>query len=1019
MDGCKLKLLGPIYVEKDGEVVDGFVSRKAVALLGYLAVEARPLRRSFLAHLFWEAKTEARGRGNLSRVINNLTTLLPGHLLADYHIVQFNLALIDQVDIVQFKALIDQSNIPDLVRAILLYRGDFMAGINLPDCPEFDIWLAGERERWRRQAVQALRQIIDHYLQRGDYEVAVNFVAKLLDITPWHEEGHRLAMNLLARTGRRSEALAQYKTCRRILAEEFAVAPAAKTTELYDRVKAMVLEPIHNLPAQPTPFLGRAVELAQVTHHLSNPDCRLLTLVGPGGIGKTRLALQAGQRITQYQYVAFLHGLYFVALAPVQAADLLASTIADAIGLSLYGAAKPVERLLSHLQQKEMLLILDNFEHLLDGVELVRHILEQAPEIKILVTSRARLNLRWEWLIEVGGLDIEYNGAAPDPLAPIAQQRTPLKNPSALALFEQIARRLQPDFTISDQNRALVSQICRLVGGMPLGIELAAAQIRDYSCDQIAEGIEHNLDFLTTALLDLPPRHRSLRAVFDYSWRFLTAEEQQVFCRLSVFEGGFEQEAAEQIAEATGPILASLVSHSFLQRRSLGRYDMHERLRQYALESLQATPHAYERTKDHHCAYFAAFLQQRELQQGGRQKEGFAEITAEIDNIRAAWRLAVERERLAYIEKAILALFAFYELRGWFAEGVEVFRWEAVDLMSGRKSATSTDKKRVYAKLLFYQAWFSQRLGQYERARELLEQGLAILQQPGAETQTDVAFALQQLGLIHWLTGDYSTAEYYLQESLELSRTANDVYDLIHALTFLGLTTQALGNYRQARELHQECLSLCKQADERYGMAMALTCLGRTAYTAGDYVEAKLLLEQGLAVSKEMEHSFGQGFALTLLGAVTWQSGEAKKGKQLCLQALVIFTETGEQFGQTIALNALGRITWGMGAYAESRRYFLEALQTAYARQLAPQVLTALAGLALHVDREGQSQQALELTLYLISHPAAEYETKERAKDFLAERFSRLSLQTVAEIEKNIKDQDVQSIAHQVLNTNL
>jgi len=389
-----------------------------------------------------------------------------------------------------------------------------MEGMSFPDCPEFDIWLVGEREFWRQRVIQSLQTLIDYHHRRGDDEEGVRLASRLLALAPWREEGHRQLMRFLARSGQRAAALAQYETCRRILQRELGVPPSAETRALYERIRDAPA-PRHNLPLEPTPFVGRGAELTEIARALNDAACRLLTLVGPGGVGKTRLAVRAARD----QVRAFLHGVFFVPLAGLEEPHLLATAIAEALGLRLTGHEPAADQLLAYLRDKELLLVLDNFEHLLtpshteQAVSLVLKILQQAPGVKVMVTSHQRLNLRWEWLIEVKGLPY------PDRQAPAEATY------SAVTLFVQSARRAMRRSLEGEMEE--VARLCRLLEGLPLGIELAAAWTGEYSCAEIARQVERGLDALSASAHDYPPRHRSLRAVCDYSWSLLNSEEQQ------------------------------------------------------------------------------------------------------------------------------------------------------------------------------------------------------------------------------------------------------------------------------------------------------------------------------------------------------------------------------------------------------------------------------------------------------------------------------------------------------------
>ena len=355
--------------------------------------------------------------------------------------------------------------------------------------------------------------------------------------------------------------------------------------------------PTHHLPPAPTPFVGREGELAEIEQLLSDPACRLLTLVGPGGIGKTRLALEAAH--VMVDTATFPNGVYFASLQPLTSPEFIISTIADALSFQFYSGADPRQQLLDYLREKSLLLVLDNVEHLLEDISLVSEMLAAAPGVHILATSRERLNLREEWVLEVSGLN-----------SPAVETEINLESYSAIELFVQQARRVSVGFALDNANQSAVVRICHLVGGMPLGIELAAAWVRALSCEQIADEIERSLDVLETPTRNIEPRHRTMRAALDQSWQLLSDVEQNVFKRLSVFRGGFTREAAEYVARATLRTLTGLVDKSMVRVNAGGRYDLQELLRQYAEEKLGEMPAEQEQTRDRHSTYYADFMGQ-------------------------------------------------------------------------------------------------------------------------------------------------------------------------------------------------------------------------------------------------------------------------------------------------------------------------------------------------------------------------------------------------------------------------
>ncbi|MFO7683033.1 MAG: BTAD domain-containing putative transcriptional regulator [Chloroflexota bacterium] len=553
----QLTLLGQPEIRLDGVLLASRLPVKGVALLAYLAVTGQPCSREALAALLWGETPDAAARASLRVTLNRLPPALRPFLTLTHHTISLNANLVT-VDVHALQTAVSGS--PAAWKtAIALYRGDFLEGFNVPDAPAFDEWAVLERERLRLLVIELLHRLADNAHQQQTTSDGIAYARRILALDNWREETHRLLMRLLALDDRRSEALTQFETCRRLLAENLGVEPAAETIALYEDIKHNRLPPFdsaqskpappHNLPASAASFVGREPELAQLTALLAQPDGRLLTILGPGGAGKTRLALETATRhLTDPR---FSDGVFFVPLADLPPGTLaqneaevpalskaevpalskaevaVAPHIAEIIGLKLRGATSPDEQLRQHLRDRRLLLLLDNFEHLLPQASLVASLLAAAPGLRLLVTSRERLNLYEEWLVEIGGLDLPPETAG-DWAAFSAPQ-----------LFIQRARRVYLSFDSAAEREAIL-HICRLVGGLPLALELAAAWVRTVPCQEIAAAIERHLDFLTSDLRNMPQRQRSLRAAFDYSWELLPEAEQTMLAQLSVFHGGFD-----------------------------------------------------------------------------------------------------------------------------------------------------------------------------------------------------------------------------------------------------------------------------------------------------------------------------------------------------------------------------------------------------------------------------------------------------------------------------------------------
>lgn len=567
-----LRLLGPVQLRQNETPLNGFISQKVVALLGYLVTVNQPITRSYLATLFWPDKSETRGRGNLSRALNNLSTLLPDGLAADYFTVQIKPAIFQRVDTLIFEKLLAEQTFEALAQAVELYQGDFMEDIRLKHCPEFENWLVTERERWRNQVTGAVQRLVTHYLGRQEQTQTRYFLNRLLAVNPWQEEAHQQLMLLLARGGQRSAALMQFKICQRVLKEELGVEPAAEIIDLYQRLRAKEALPPQNLPLSALPFVGRQAEVAQIMQCLDDPHCRLLTLRGPGGVGKTRLALEAVQRLLARQYISFLNGVYFISLATLESPRQLTTALLKALQIPVREATSPQTDLLTYLKNKEVLLILDNMECVPAGKELVSQVLRQAPLVKVLLTSQLSLNLQGEWLMDVTGLGI----------APAGEDTG-----EAGQLFEQVARHFTGRTAYTTAEKQQIRRLCQFVEGQPLALILAAEAASHTPLDTLVSQAEQKGDTWRTALADVSPRQRDLRAAFEYSWRLLTSEEQRVMGILSVFRGEFTAEQAKQVSHVTQPEILALVGKSFLGQVRPGHFHCPRILGMFAAEKLE------------------------------------------------------------------------------------------------------------------------------------------------------------------------------------------------------------------------------------------------------------------------------------------------------------------------------------------------------------------------------------------------------------------------------------------------
>ena len=1067
-----LALFGGLRIRRGGVPLTGFHSRKVPALLAYLAVTGQPQPRAALADLLWGELPESAARANLRQALTNLRALVGAHLLIDRASTAVDPAGPWRVDVVQFEAHLRPlavgrtPNPAALAAAAALYTGDLLAGVALPDAPAFDEWLAGQRERLRQQAFQALHALAGAQLADGDAPAAIAALRRLLALEPWHEETHRWLMELLAADGRRSEALAQYAACRRLLAAELGVEPAPETTALYERIHAgrvgaggwglgtrgqgsgirdqgpgvreqgpeardqetgnspHPLAPSHNRPAALTSLIGRETELAQIAAHLADPACRLLTLIGPGGVGKTRLALRAA---TDHR-AAFADGAVFVPLTAAYAPQHIVPAIAGALGLTFAGAEDPADQLLRWLGDKRLLLVLDNLEHLLAGVDLLPAILAAAPGVTLLVTSRERLAVQAEWLLTVGGLSLPEDTA-------VAAAAT------AVQLFAERARQARADFALSLEVLPAVVRICRLVDGLPLAIELAAAWSRAFTCDEIVREIERGFDFLVTSLRDVPARHRSLRAVFDSSYEQLSPRMQAIFRALAVFRDGFGREAAGAVAGAAPADLAELADKSLLHRTAAGQYAQHELLRQYGAERLAALPAEAAAARARHGAYYAAFLHECEAAlKGARQAEALAAIEAEIDDVRAAWGWAVAQRQDEALGQALDGLGLFYELRGGLQEGEAAMAGAVAALAEapGRAGDPSAPRRRLVGRLLGWQGRFCHYLGRGERAGPALARSAALLRPLAAarelaftltslarhvdsQGQLDeagrldveavalfraaddphgVSLALNHLGGVAFDTGDvvaarrcwleslavrrqigdrhgmahdlsnlgevarllgeYDEARRWSEESLAVLHDLGDSWRVVLPLGNLGMLARAAGRYDEARRLHEQCLVILRVIGDRRRTAEALVNLALAELHAGALAAAAAALAESLAILRAIGYQRGLAACLTSLGELALRRGLATEARDRCAAGLALAHESGDRQTVGMALGGLGEATRLLGDTAAAGRHLAEALTTLHALGVLPAALGVAVGLAEVLTAAAETSPGLQ-----------------------------------------------------------
>jgi predicted ATPase/transcriptional regulator with XRE-family HTH domain len=759
-----------------------------------------------------------------------------------------------------------------------------------------------------------------------------------------------------------------------------------------------------NLPISPTPLIGRQGEVEQLSQLLCDPQCRLLTLVGLGGIGKTRLAIETAAHMEDI----FTDGVYFVPLAPVTTTRFIVPVIAEAIGFAFAstGSAEPKTQLFSYLKEKKVLLLIDNLEHLLiePGIEVLSELLADTAQVKLLGTSRESVGLQGEWIYEVQGL----------PVPEVDQTGESAQN-TAVELFLQRARRANVGFNANLEDYPAIVHICRLVDGMPLGIELAAAWVRTLSCGEIEREIERDLDFLSVSMREFPTRHRSMRVVFDQSWKLLTEEEQGVLLGLSAFKGGFRREAAEQVAGATLSVLSTLVAKSLLRRGGAGRYDMHELIRQFAADQLAERPDEQTATQTHHSKYYLTYFSQADARlRSPAQRETLAELTAEMDNFRAAWAWAITHHDVTHFCQASATLWYLFELRSWFGEGEAAFRDAAeaiqtyiVKIEPGSKELTAVNAMRAHS------AYFSFRLGKSTTAYTALISSAAHLD--ASIDQFAGMCTLWYLGLVCWILGKYADANSSLQASLEKARALGERWYETMVGQCIGIVALDKNDYHLSRFYLSEALPSARETGDPTLIAHTLIFLSETILALGETAQAERYLSESLFIAQEIGWQHGIGRSLDGLGQLS-QVTDPTKARNLFHASCDVFRENGDLRTLSLVLNHQGYNSLALGDVADAQGSFFAALRLAREGGFTPYALDALAGLALIWAEDTRDEHALELVVHVLQNHAATHDTLTRAERLREKLEPRLTPQQVRAVQTLVEDKTFEVVVDEVLN---
>jgi len=916
----RVELFGALTAHRNGTPIDRFPTQKVGALLAMLAFYPRQRHtREKLIDSLWPDADMTAARNRLSQALVWLRPQLEPDdiargsvLIADRLTIGLNPQAFT-TDVADFTAAIDEASRTQdqdrrrdvLTRAVGLYRDELLSGY-------YSDWIFNERQRLLNAYVQALRDLASISETDREIESALGFARRAVDADPLQEEAHGDVIRLLAAAGQAAAAMRQYQELKSILDKELGLEPSAAVRSLVNQIRENVTVPAAASPVKPprapsraaalptplTRLFGREAEIERVRGMVLNGGARLVTIIGPGGSGKTRLSLAAGADLAE----AYSGAVAFVPLADLDDAQMIVPGIAAALRLPPNPAEPPVDQIVGALTGSPFLLTLDNLEHLIDGAApVVRELLDRVPTLTVLATSRQRLGLDGEREIMAAPLSVPTIEATPATLLGYA----------SVQLFLDRAQAVRPNFTITAANAKVIAQVCERLEGIPLAIELCAAWAQTLMPAQMLEKLDHRFDLLVSRRADINPRHRTLRAALDYSYLQLPQDLRDTFKTVSVFRGSWSLEAAESILGETSSQeggtdwAATLAALTQLRERSLifveethsqMRFRMLDSLREFAMEQLSPDERAAARRI--HAAYFLRIAEQAGTGlTGSAQDQSLTILDFERENLRSALTWSLETEQCELGLRLAGALGSYWVIRGSLQEGV---RWlERLLAVPGQPSDSA-----VYAKAWSVLGHLTWSQGDYPTARVAHERALELRRSLG--DIAGVAESLYHLGITSYREDDYATARTYFDESLALATERNDQAGISRVLLNLGNIAQEEQRYDEAREYTQRSLEIEQRLGNRHRIAAGLNNLALITAEGKDYARADLLFQEALVIHKDLSDSYGAAIALANLSSVASRQGQRERAQEVLSEGLQLAHEVGNKHIIAFYLNRIG-----------------------------------------------------------------------------------------------------------------
>lgn len=928
----------------------------------YLSYQATWVSRDEVLLLFWPEMRESKARQNLRTLLYKVKQET---FAAPLEITETHLRWLAQTDVQAFQEAL---SLGDWNTAVQNYGGPFLERAH-DDSSAFEDWLSQTRDElhtaWQDAAMHVARQ----HLAEGRYKEAVDLLQAILRYDFLAEEVVQTCMKAQALAGQKTAALQTFTTFKKQLRDELEMEPLEETVKLFEEISNLTVNiPVKqetkleaksyksNLPQTLTPFIGRTLELLELTNLLAESETRLITLLGPGGIGKSRLSL----RLLEEQEEKFSGGVAFVRLAPLGAATDIPAATASALHLQLSGESDVFDEVLAYLEHRKMLLVFDNFEHVLAGAPLLQRLLEKATHCKVLVTSRVLLNLPNERVYDVVGLSI-----------PAAQDDHAIEAYDAAQFFLRSARRVRSDFILSEGDKAALFELCSMLQGMPLALELAATWVRVFSLPDLVQEIRQDVGVLETTGQEVSERHKSIRSVFDYSWNLLTSEEQRVLAGLSVFRGGFDWQAAQVVTGATPRTLLWLVNKSLVRTSASGRFLVLEVIRQCAHAKLEQK----EKLSEAHAQYYLNYLLEKGREFRGKQpKENLLAVETNLENIRFAWRCAIAHQDDEPLGQLSVYLALFSDLRSRVQEGIGLFQ-EAIDALSESTAPTTLGSLMVYQAFLYFWA------GEPQTVTRLGEKALTLFQ-----PQENYAGYLTGIDSLAWAkqeTGDLQKALDYTRQAYEVVQQSHDEKHILHATRIRAFAEHLCGHVEIARTLYQAALTGYEKLGIEIYRVLNLSNFGEMCLEQGQTQEAKAMFEEALELAKSTGDVAFIYVCLANLGACALELGDPKTAQRYYQEALEMAKQSGSQSYQILYLSGLARVELALHHIDPAVTLLKQATALAAKTKSLSGLMSCYFGWADYLLACHRREAGLELLQLLVETPAANALYKRKAASIL------------------------------------